>query len=153
MNLLPQRVWADYEPDQKSYIKKFKCIAANAFLCQSTDHMITATTENLPGYLISSHLGIVCGNTVRAKHVGRDLMAGLKTIVGGEISGYTEMLQESRNQAIDRMIAQAKAMGADAVVNVRFTTSQVAQGMSEMLAYGNAVKLGQSSTISPPPIS
>ncbi|MDC0187992.1 YbjQ family protein [Verrucomicrobia bacterium] len=98
-------------------------------------------------------LGIVCGNTVRAKHVGRDLMAGLKTIVGGEISGYTEMLQESRNQAIDRMIAQAKAMGADAVVNVRFTTSQVAQGMSEMLAYGNAVKLGQSGTTSPPPIS
>lgn len=80
-------------------------------------------------------------------------MAGLKTIVGGEISGYTEMLQESRNQAIDRMIAQAKAMGADAVVNVRFTTSQVAQGMSEMLAYGNAVKLGQSGATSPPPIS
>ena len=80
-------------------------------------------------------------------------MAGLKTIVGGEISGYTEMLQESRNQAIDRMIAQAKAMGADAVVNVRFTTSQVAQGMSEMLAYGNAVKLGQSGETSPPPIS
>ena len=115
--------------------------------------MITATTENIPGHQISSHLGIVCGNTVRAKHVGRDIMAGLKTIVGGEVSGYTEMLQESRNQATDRMIAQAQAMGAEAIVNVRFTTSQVAQGMSEMLAYGTAVKLGQSGTTSPPPIS
>ena len=115
--------------------------------------MITATTENIAGHLISSHLGIVCGSTVRAKHVGRDIMAGLKTIVGGEVSGYTEMLQESRNQATDRMISQAKAMGEDAVVNVRFTTSQVAQGMSEMLAYGNAVKLGQSSATSPPPIA
>lgn len=116
--------------------------------------MITATTETIPGYQITSHLGIVCGNTVRAKHVGRDIMAGLKTIIGGEVSGYTEMLQESRNQATDRMVAQARAMGADAIVNVRFTTSQVAQGMSEMLAYGNAVKLAQGgSPSSPPPIS
>jgi uncharacterized protein YbjQ (UPF0145 family) len=113
--------------------------------------MITATTETIPGHQISTHLGIVCGNTVRAKHVGRDIMAGLKTLVGGEVTGYTEMLQESRNQATDRMIAQARSMGADAVVNIRFTTSQVAQGMSEMLAYGNAVKLGGTST-SPPPI-
>ncbi|MEN8784265.1 MAG: heavy metal-binding domain-containing protein [Akkermansiaceae bacterium] len=116
--------------------------------------MITATTEKIPGKQISSHLGVVCGNTVRAKHVGRDIMAGLKTLVGGEVSGYTEMLQESRNQATDRMIAQAKAMGADAIVNVRFTTSQVAQGMSEMLAYGSAVKLSEGSgTTTPPPIS
>ena len=103
--------------------------------------MITSSTETIVGREISEHLGIACGNTVRAKHVGRDIMAGLKTLVGGEVTGYTEMLQESRNQAIDRMIAQAKAMGADAIVNVRFTTSQVAQGMSEMLAYGTAVKL------------
>lgn len=116
--------------------------------------MITATTETIPGRQITSHLGIVCGNTVRAKHVGRDIMAGLKTIVGGEVSGYTEMLQESRNQATDRMIAQGQAMGADAIVNVRFTTSQVAQGMSEMLAYGTAVKLSQGGgTSSPPPMS
>ena len=116
--------------------------------------MITATTETIPGQEISSHLGVVCGNTVRAKHVGRDIMAGFKTIVGGEVSGYTEMLQESRNQATDRMIAQAKAMGADAVVNIRFTTSQVAQGMSEMLAYGTAVKLSyDGGTSSPPPMS
>lgn len=103
--------------------------------------MITTTSETVPGHNISAHLGVVCGNTVRAKHVGRDIMAGLKTIVGGEVTGYTDMLQESRNQATDRMIAQARAMGADAVITVRFTTSQVAQGMSEMLAYGTAVKL------------
>ena len=76
--------------------------------------MITATTETIPGREIISHLGLVCGNTVRAKHVGRDIMAGLKTLIGGEVSGYTEMLQESRNQATDRMIAQAQAMSADA---------------------------------------
>ncbi|MGA0846481.1 MAG: YbjQ family protein [Luteolibacter sp.] len=104
--------------------------------------MITSTTESIPGHHIITNLGVVYGNTVRAKHVGRDIMAGLKTIVGGEVRGYTEMLQESRNQATDRMVAQAKAMGADAIVNIRFTTSQVAQGMSEMLAYGTAVKLG-----------
>ena len=112
--------------------------------------MITTTTETIPGHGILSHLSIVCGNTVRAKHVGRDIMAGLKTLVGGEVSGYTEMLQESRNQATDRMVAQAKSMGADAIVNVRFTTSQVQRGMSEMLAYGNAVKLA--GTTSPPPM-
>jgi uncharacterized protein YbjQ (UPF0145 family) len=103
--------------------------------------MITTTTETIPGRQITEHLGVVCGNTVRAKHIGRDLMAGFKTIVGGEVTGYTEMLQESRNQATDRMVAQAQSMGADAILNVRFTTSQVAQGMSEMLAYGTAVKL------------
>ncbi|MDA7891443.1 YbjQ family protein [Akkermansiaceae bacterium] len=103
--------------------------------------MITTTTEAIPGHSITAHLGVVCGNTVRAKHVGRDIMAVLKTLVGGEVGGYTEMLQESRSQATDRMVAQAKAMGADAIVNVRFATSQVAQGMSEMLAYGTAVKL------------
>ncbi|MGC6581887.1 MAG: YbjQ family protein [Akkermansiaceae bacterium] len=103
--------------------------------------MIISTTENIAGRSVSKQLGIATGNTVRAKHVGRDIMAGLKTIVGGEVSGYTEMLSESRNQALDRMIMQGKAMEADAIVNVRFTTSQVAQGMSEMLAYGTAVKL------------
>lgn len=103
--------------------------------------MIINTTESIPGREISESLGIASGNTVRAKHVGRDIMAGLKTIVGGEVTGYTEMLTESRNQAYDRMIAQGNAMGADAIVNVRFMTSQVSEGMSEMLAYGTAVKL------------
>ena len=116
--------------------------------------MITSTSEHIYGRDILNQLGIVCGNTVRAKHVGRDIMAGLKTIVGGEVSGYTEMLQESRNQATDRMVAQAQSMGADAIINVRFTTSQVAQGMSEMLAYGTAVKLvDRGETTSPPPLS
>lgn len=103
--------------------------------------MIISTTETVIGRDIAKHLGIATGNTVRAKHIGRDIMAVFKTLVGGEISGYTEMLSESRNQAIDRMVAQGQAMGADAIINVRFTTSQVAQGMSEMLAYGTAVKL------------
>lgn len=103
--------------------------------------MIISTTETVAGRNISEQLGVATGNTVRAKHVGRDIMAGFKTIVGGEVSGYTEMLSESRNQALDRMVTQGQAMGADAIVNVRFTTSQVAQGMSEMLAYGTAVKL------------
>jgi len=104
--------------------------------------MIVTTTETVPGHRVVSHLGVICGNTVRAKHIGRDIMAGLKTIVGGEVRGYTEMLSESRQQAIDRMIAEARQLGADAVVNVRFTTSTVMQGMAEMLAYGTAVKLG-----------
>ena len=103
--------------------------------------MIVTTTESVPGHRVVAQLGVICGNTVRAKHVGRDIMAGLKTIVGGEVRGYTEMLSESRQEAIDRMIAEARRVGADAVVNVRFTTSAVMQGMAEMLAYGTAVKL------------
>ena len=103
--------------------------------------MITVTTETIPGCNIVSDLGVVTGNTVRAKHVGRDIMAGLKTLVGGEIRGYTEMLSEARAQALQRMADEAERMGADAVVNIRFTTSMVMQGMSEMLAYGTAVKL------------
>lgn len=81
------------------------------------------------------------GNTVRSKHIGRDLMAGFKTIVGGEVRGYTEMLNDARQEATQRMVDSARALGADAVVNVRFTTSAIAQGMSEMLAYGTAVNL------------
>jgi uncharacterized protein YbjQ (UPF0145 family) len=103
--------------------------------------MITVTTETVPGRSIAADLGVVTGNTVRAKHVGRDIMAGLKTLVGGEIRGYTEMLSEARAQALQRMADEAQRLGADAVVNVRYTTSMVMQGMSEMLAYGTAVKL------------
>jgi len=87
------------------------------------------------------HLGLVQGSTVRAKNVGRDIMAGLKNLVGGELKGYTELLQESRQEAIDRLEQQAQAVGANAVLNVRFTTSSVAQGAAEMLAYGTAVVL------------
>lgn len=101
--------------------------------------MLTSNLEIVPGKRIVKHLGLVQGSTVRAKHVGRDIMAGLKNIVGGELSGYTELLQEAREEALDRMRAQASAVGANAVLNVRFTTSSVAQGAAELLAYGTAV--------------
>ena len=81
------------------------------------------------------------GNTVRAKHIGRDIMAGLKNIVGGELVGYTELLQDSRQEATERMIEQARSMGANAVVNVRFATSSISQGAAELFAYGTAVKV------------
>jgi len=104
--------------------------------------MILTNTDSIEGRTITQTLGLVTGNTVRAKHMGRDFAAGLKTLVGGEVRGYTEMLAESRQEAISRMVEQARAQGADAVVNVRFTTSTVMQGMAEMLAFGTAVKLG-----------
>ena len=99
------------------------------------------SADHIPGQTITDHLDVVYGNTVRAKHIGRDVMAGLKTIVGGEIRGYTEMLREARDQALERMKEDAIDLGADAVINVRFTTSMVGQGMAEMLAYGTAVRL------------
>ena len=101
--------------------------------------MIVVNTESLPGYRIVKTLGIVQGNTVRAKHIGRDIAAGFKNIVGGELKGYTELLTESRREALERMLAQAKELGANAVVNVRFTTSSVTQGAAELYAYGTAV--------------
>ena len=103
--------------------------------------LLLSTTETISGREIVGHVGVVCGNTVRAKHLGRDIAAGLKTLIGGEVGGYTEMLAEARNQAIERMMQSAQELGADAVVSVRFTTSAVAQGMAEMLAFGTAVKL------------
>ena len=102
--------------------------------------MILTNTETIPGRTIVQQLGLVQGSTIRAKHVGRDIMAGLKNIVGGELKGYTELMKEARQQATNRMIEQATQLGANAVVNVRFSTSSVAQGASEMLAYGTAVK-------------
>ena len=101
--------------------------------------MILTNIETVPGRTIVQHYGLVQGSTIRAKHLGRDMMAGLKNIVGGELKGYTELLQESRAEATRRMIAQARELGANAVVNVRFTTSSVAQGASEILSYGTAV--------------
>lgn len=103
--------------------------------------MIISNTESIPGRQIVEFYGIVTGNTVRAKHVGRDIMAGLKNIVGGELKGYTELLQDSRKEATDRMIEQAESMGANAVVNVRFATSSISQGAAELFAYGTAVKV------------
>jgi uncharacterized protein YbjQ (UPF0145 family) len=101
--------------------------------------MILSTLEAVPGQSIVEHLGIVQGSTVRAKHIGRDIAASLKNIVGGELRGYSELLSEARDEAVERMVSQALAKGANAVVNVRFATSSVAQGASEILAYGSAV--------------
>jgi uncharacterized protein YbjQ (UPF0145 family) len=98
-------------------------------------------TDFVPGYKIAETLGVVTGNTVRAKHLGKDILAGLKNLVGGELQEYTEMLSEARMEALNRMIKEAKKIGADAVINVRFTTSQTMAGAAELLAYGTAVKL------------
>ena len=103
--------------------------------------MIVTNTETVAGYHVAEIKGLVQGNTVRAKHVGRDFAASLKNIVGGELKGYTELLTESRRQAIERMMAQAQQLGANAVVNVRFTTSAVTAGAAELYAYGTAVTL------------
>ncbi|MCT4631322.1 MAG: heavy metal-binding domain-containing protein [Firmicutes bacterium] len=103
--------------------------------------MIIVNTSEIHGREITESLGYVKGNTIRAKHVGKDLMAGLKQIVGGELKGYTEMLTEAREDAMARMIEDAKSMGADAIVNVRFSTSAIMQGAAEILVYGTAVKL------------
>lgn len=103
---------------------------------------ITLTNiETVPGRSIREHYGLVSGNTVRAKHVGRDIAAGLKNLVGGELKGYTELLGDAREEAMSRMVEQAQAMGANAVVNVRFSTSAVAQGAAELYVYGTAVRI------------
>ena len=103
--------------------------------------MLIATTYNIPGREISNTLGLVKGNTIRARHVGRDIMAGLRGLVGGELHEYTKLLAESREQAIDRMIEDARSLGANAIVGVSFTTSVMAQGAAELMAYGTAVIL------------
>lgn len=105
--------------------------------------MILTTTETVPGREIVAILGIARGSTVRARDIGRDIFAGLKNIVGGEISEYTKLQAMSREQAISRMVEDATKLGADAIVNIRFATSMIMQGASEMLAYGTAVKLGE----------
>jgi uncharacterized protein YbjQ (UPF0145 family) len=97
--------------------------------------------EIIPGKHIKEHLGLVQGSTVRTKHVGRDILASLKNVFGGELRGYTELLHESREEAINRMKQQAAAIGANAVLNVRFSTSSITQGAAELFAYGTAVKM------------
>ncbi|MBS1372047.1 MAG: YbjQ family protein [Lentisphaeria bacterium] len=101
--------------------------------------MIVVNTETIPGMKIVELKGLVQGNTVRAKHVGRDIAASFKNIVGGELKGYTELLVESRREAVSRMLAQAEELGANAVVNVRFATSSITAGAAELYAYGTAV--------------
>lgn len=103
--------------------------------------MLFVTTESIIGKEITESLGTVRGSTVRARNIGRDFFAGLKNIIGGEISEYTQLLADSREQALNRMLDDANKLGADAVVNVRFTTSNVMEGAAEILAYGTAVKL------------
>ncbi len=103
--------------------------------------MIISNMEILPGRRIKQHLGLVNGSTVRAKHVGRDLMASLKNVFGGELKGYTELLSEAREEAVERMKEQATSIGANAILNVRFSTSSVAQGAAEIYVYGSAVEL------------
>jgi uncharacterized protein YbjQ (UPF0145 family) len=101
--------------------------------------MILTNIEVIPGKRVVQHLGLVQGSTVRAKNVGRDIMASLKNIVGGELKGYTELLNEAREEATERMVRQARAAGANAVLNVRFSTSSITQGAAELFAYGTAV--------------
>jgi uncharacterized protein YbjQ (UPF0145 family) len=101
--------------------------------------MIVVTTDSIPGKRVVRTLGLVKGNTIRARHVGKDILAGLKGLVGGEISEYTKMVAESREQSLDRLIEEAEALGANAVVALRFTTASMMQGAAELLAYGTAV--------------
>jgi uncharacterized protein YbjQ (UPF0145 family) len=101
--------------------------------------VIVSNIETVPGRKITKFFGVVSGSTVRTKHIGRDMAAGIKNIFGGELKGYTELLKESRQDALERMIAEADSLGANAVVNVRFSTSSVAQGAAELFAYGTAV--------------
>ena len=103
--------------------------------------IITTTTTEIPGKKITQILGVVKGNTIRARHVGRDIMAGFKQIIGGEIKSYTQMTSQAREEAFNRMVNEAFELKADAIINIRFTTSVVMQGAAEMLAYGTAVKL------------
>jgi uncharacterized protein YbjQ (UPF0145 family) len=103
--------------------------------------MLITNIEYIPNREIIEHYGVVSGSTVRAKHMGRDIMAGVKNIFGGELKGYTELLSESREEAIERMIKQAESLGANAILNVRFSTSSVAAGAAELYVYGTAVRI------------
>ena len=103
--------------------------------------MIIVTSENIQGKQIQETLGLVKGEVVQSKHIGKDFIAGIQTIVGGEIDGYTEMISEARNIATKRMIAEAEKLGANAIIAVRYSSSAVMQGASEILAYGTAVKI------------
>ncbi|MEM1294072.1 MAG: YbjQ family protein [Verrucomicrobiota bacterium] len=103
--------------------------------------MQISNIESIPGQQIVAHFGLVSGNTVRAKHVGKDIAAGLKNIVGGELKGYTELLEDARKEAVNRMVQQAQSLGANAIVNVRFSTSAVTQGAAELYVYGTAVQV------------
>jgi len=106
-----------------------------------SNQMLVSNMELIPGQRIKSHLGLVQGSTVRAKHAGKDILASLKNIVGGELKAYTELMQEAREEATQRMIEQAESIGANGVLNVRYATTAVTAGAAEILAYGTAVIL------------
>jgi uncharacterized protein YbjQ (UPF0145 family) len=108
-------------------------------LLKSMEQMMTSNIETIPGFTITKSLGVVSGSTVRAKHIGKDILAGLKNIIGGELKAYTELLTEARTEALGRMMMDASQRGANAVVNVRFATSSVAGGAAELFAYGTGV--------------
>jgi uncharacterized protein YbjQ (UPF0145 family) len=112
--------------------------------------MIITNTEIVPGYQVMEIRGLVQGNTIRAKHLGRDIAASLKNLVGGELRGYTELLTEARRQSLERMMAQAQQLGANAIINVRFTTSAITQGAAELYAYGTAVTIERVEAETPP---
>jgi uncharacterized protein YbjQ (UPF0145 family) len=103
--------------------------------------MIICTSDEITGKKIIETLGLVRGNTIRARNVGRDILAGLRNLIGGEVKDYTKMMAEAREQALDRMVAEAESLGADAIVTIRFSTSFIMQGAAELLTYGTAVKL------------
>lgn len=103
--------------------------------------MLVSNLELLPGRLVEQHLGLVQGSSVRSKHVGRDIAASFKNFFGGELKGYTELLSDSRDEATERMVQQAEALGANAVLNVRYSTSSIAAGAAEIFVYGTAVVL------------
>lgn len=107
-----------------------------------TIEMLMSNIETIPGQSIVQMLGVVTGSTVRAKHIGKDILAGFKNIVGGELKGYTELLQEARTQALQRLVMEAHSRGANAIVNIRFATSAIAGGAAELMAYGTAVVVG-----------
>ena len=115
--------------------------------------MLLSNLESVPGHTISRQIDVVYGSTVRSKHVGRDLLAGLKNIVCGELTAYTELLEESRQEAMDRMIAKAQSLGANAIVGIRFSTSNIAQGASELFVYGTAVVVATGQTRLPDPFN
>jgi len=108
---------------------------------QERTGIFLSNTENIPGLKVSHIIGLAMGNTVRAKHIGKDIGAGLKSLVGGELKAYTEMLSDARREAMNRMINEAKEMGADGVINIRFMTSSIMGSAAELFAYGTAVKL------------
>ncbi len=103
--------------------------------------MILSTTEKIPGYEVTEVLGVISANVITSKHLGRDLAAVLKSLIGGELKGYTEMMTEARNEALERLIGEAEKMGADAIIGLRFSSSYVMSGAAEILVYGTAVKI------------